>query len=126
MYRTVVRSEAVGPPDFAGHFKVVRHGCGAGMTCPLFFDLKSGRVILVPALESVEQPYEIGNVRGIDDLRLVYRLDSRLLVAVGTRNERDRLTGATLFEMRKNRLRLVRFIPNKALCLDGPGLGRAS
>lgn len=122
-YRTVLREEGVGPPDFAGHLKVVSHGCGAGLTCPLFVDLKTGKVLYLPALGSVAQPYDVADVPGIDDLRLVHRADSRLLVAVGARNESERLAGATMFEWRGDRLHLRRFIPDKALCLDSAGLG---
>ena len=110
LYRTVVRSEAVGPPDFAGQYKVVRLGCGAGLTCPLIADLKTGKILFVPALGSVAGSLSIAEIPGIDDPRLVYRADSRLLVAVGARNEKERLTGATLFEMRHDHLHLIRFI----------------
>lgn len=122
-YRTVVREEGTAPPDFAGHLKVVSYGCGAGLKCPLFVDLKTGKVAFVPALASVEQPYDLADVPRIADPRLVYHVDSRLLVAVGTRNEDDRLTGAAQFEWRGDRLRLIRFIPHTALCRDGTGQG---
>jgi hypothetical protein len=123
LYRTILRSEGVGPPDFAGRYKVVSHGCGAGMICPLFLNLETGKVRSVRTLQSVEWNYEIAdNVEkavGIKDTRLVYRRDSRLLVALGTRNETMRLTGATLYEWRNGGPRLIRFVPQSAFCADG-------
>jgi len=120
LYRTVVRSEGVGPPDFAGHFKVVRAGCGAGTICPLFVNLKTGRVTVLSSLLNVEIDYaradEVGKALGTDDTRLVYRRDSRLLVVLGTRNENMKLSGATLYEWRDNGPRLIRFIPERQLC----------
>jgi len=96
------------------------------MTCPLFIDLKTGKVTFAAAIASVEHLYDLPDVAGIDDVRLVYRADSRLLVAVGTRNEDLRLTGATLFEWREGGLQVIRFIPKDALCLDTAGGGHAS
>jgi hypothetical protein len=125
LFRTVLRSEGVGPPDFAGRFKVVTHGCGAGMTCPLFVDLKTGKVIYLPGLKSVEWGYdqadEIGKATGIDDVRLVYHRASRLLVAVGTRNETPRLAGVTLYDWRDGVPALIRFVPRRTLCPVGGG-----
>lgn len=126
LYRTVLSREGSAPPNFAGHYKVVTHGCGAGMTCPLFIDLKTGKVTFAAAIASVEHLYDLPDVAGIDDVRLVCRADSRLLVAVGTRNEDLRLTGATLFEWREGGLQVIRFIPKDALCLDTAGGGHAS
>jgi hypothetical protein len=120
LYRTVLRSEGAGPPDFAGYLKVVRHGCGAGMTCPLFLNLRTGKVVFEPAIESVGWDLDIEEVAGENDLRLVYRADSRLLVAVGSRNERLNTIGAKLFEWRGDHLQLMRFIPVAVLCRDHP------
>jgi hypothetical protein len=124
-YRTNLRAEGAGPPDFAGRYKVVNHGCGAGMICPLFVNLETGAVRYVPALQSVEWNYEIGdNVGkeiGIEDTRLVFRRDSRLLVALGTRNETKQLAGMTLYEWRDGGPRLVRFVPQRKLCASGSG-----
>lgn len=125
LYRTVVRNEGTAPPDFAGHLKVISYGCGAGVTCPLFFDVKTGKVAFLPILASVGQRYDVADVPGIADLRLVYHVDSRLLVAVGARNENDRLNGATQFEWRGGRLRLIRFVPHTALCRDVTDQGSA-
>ena len=122
LFRTAIRAEAVGPPNFAGRYKLGTHGCGAGSACPFVVDLETGRVRFEPALTSIETLYDVADIAGIHDLRLVSRADSRLLVAVGTRNEDLRLAGASLFEWRDDRLRLIRFVPHSLLCHDRPGL----
>jgi hypothetical protein len=119
-FRTVLHAEAKGPPDFAGHYKVVTHGCGAGLACPMFVDLQTGRVQQVSSLASIEvdyaRAYEVEKAIGIADTRLVYRSDSRLLVALGTRNENPKLAGATLYEWTDRGPHMRRFIPENKLC----------
>jgi hypothetical protein len=115
-FRTVLRNEGVGPPNLAGHYKIVHIGCGTSCIHPAFVDLTTGQVTFEPALGSVELEVEIDDVPGIHDFRLVSRRDSRLLVVVGTRNEDERTTGVTMFEWGKEHPRLVRFIPQSALC----------
>lgn len=119
-YRTVLHLEAKGPPDFAGHYKVVTHGCGAGLACPMFVDLQTGRVRQVSSLASIEADYaradDVEKAIGIADSRLVYRRDSRLLIALGTRNENPKLAGATLYEWTNRGPQMLRFIPETQLC----------
>jgi len=123
LYRSLIRSEGRGPPDFAGRYKVVRAGCGAGMICPLFVDLRTGKVTWVPSLQSIEWSYAnagpMEEATGIADNRLVYRRHSRLLIALGTRNEQNDLSGATLYDWREEGPRLIRFIPQASLCAGG-------
>jgi hypothetical protein len=87
----------------------------------MFIDLKTGKVTFLSSLQSVEWNYAVADdlveVPGIEDSRLVYRPDSRLLVAVGMRNEDERLGGATLYDWRDGAPRLIRFIPRKMFCL---------
>lgn len=122
-YRTVVRAEGKGPPNFAGHVTLLTHGCGAGMTCPMFLDLATGKVGVAPSLKSVEWDFARGDAvaraAGIEDSRLIYHRDSRLLVALGTRNEDLKLNGAALFEWRGSGLKLIRFVPERMLCPEG-------
>ncbi|WP_448662708.1 hypothetical protein ACG3SL_18955 [Sphingomonas sp. CJ20] len=120
LYRTLIRQNARSAPDFAGHYKIVRAGCGAGMICPLILDLKTGRVWQIPGLKSVEWGYsrarDVERETGFEDSRLVYRRDSRLLVALGTRNEDPKLAGAIQYEWTDRGPQLLRSVPDSQLC----------
>jgi hypothetical protein len=111
-YRTVLRAEGTGPPDFAGHFRVVRIGCGAGSFCPAFVDRSTGHVTFAPELRVIS--WMPGDPVGPD--RLVYRRDSRLLIVLAVRNENEHTAGATLYDWVGGRFRLLRFIPRSRLC----------
>jgi hypothetical protein len=114
--RTALRQQGKGPPDFAGYVKVVWIGCGTGSVCPAFVDLKAGRAIFPPALKVVSESFAIRDVPGIDDLRLIYRPDSRLLAVVGVRNEDNRLEGVYLYDWNDGQPKLIRSVPIRALC----------
>jgi len=117
LYRTLLRREDKESPDFAGHFRLVRIGCGSGSICPAIIDRLSGRITFARELGVVSWMIDdgaVGDTPGFE--RLTYRLDSRLLAVFGTRNEDDRTSGVTLYDWRDGRLRLVRFVPQQQLC----------
>lgn len=116
MYRTLLRRAGKGPPDLAGHYKIVRIGCGAGCVTPTFVDLATGRVTFERELGSVEFDDQIDDVPGIDDFRLVHRRDSRLLIVVGLRNENETLSGVATYDWGEEHPRLIRFVPRSELC----------
>lgn len=120
LYRTLIRENARSAPDFAGHYKVVRAGCGAGMICPFVLDLRSGRVWRLPELKNVEWDFsranDVARATGIEDSRLVYRRNSRLLIALGTRNENPKLVGAILYEWTDRGPRVLRSVSDSKLC----------
>jgi hypothetical protein len=119
-YRTVLKREGALPPDFAGHIRVVRIGCGAGSVCPAFADRSNGRVTFDPRLAVVSWMTEEPGVRQpANSERLNYRRDSSLLVVLGVRNEEERTSGATLYRWTAGALHLVRFVPRNGLCSNG-------
>jgi hypothetical protein len=93
------------------------------MTCPFFVDLQTGKVTFDASLQSVNWNDAIPDLPGIQDPRLIYRADSRLLAVVGIRNEDLRTSGISLFEWRVTGLNLIRYVPDSALChyREGPG-----
>lgn len=115
LFRTRLRDDARGAPDFAGRYKVVRLGCGAGAICPAIVDRVSGRVTFVPQFHSVS--WILSDFAGARDVeRLTFRRDSRLLAIFGLRNEDQRTSGVSLYDWRGGRPRLVRFVPAVQLC----------
>jgi hypothetical protein len=122
LFRTVLRTEGTSSPDFAGHYLIVRIGCGAGTICPAFLDRANGHVSFPSGLRSFSTlPLDFGPDDAEFHDYLTYRLDSRLLVVLSNRNEDERTTGATLYDWRDDKLHLIRFIPKGALCMKKEG-----
>ena len=110
LFRTVIREQAKSGPDFAGHFTIVRIGCGSGMVCLAIADALTGRVFFSPKLKSVFI------FRTADVERLNYRRDSRLLIAAGSPNEDESREGLSYYLWQHDKFRLIRFIPSAKLC----------
>ena len=117
-FRTVIRREAASGPNFAGRYTIVRIGCGAGNVCPAIVDAGNGRVFFPPMTRVVSQlPFDAP----VHDLeRLNHRLDSRLLVVIGSLNEEPATAGFHELEWRGDQLRRVRFVPYAELCASSP------
>lgn len=118
LYRTMLRENVSGTPDFAGHYTVVHIGCGAGLACPAFVDRRTGRVFFPPAIRSVYFLPADTEPAGATD-PLTYQADSRLLVILGARNEEDRTSGVTQYDWRDGNPRQLRFVPEASLCRNG-------
>lgn len=117
LFRTSIRADARGAPDFAGRYKVIQLGCGAGTVCPAFVDRVSGNVVFVPEFRNVS--WVLSDFAGAKEVeRLTYRRDSRLLVIFGSRNEDERTAGLSLYDWRAGRPHLVRFVPATKLCRE--------
>ena len=53
-FRTVIKRGAAGPPDFAGHYRVVTWGCGTNCINFAIVDKKTGEVYMQKASASME------------------------------------------------------------------------
>lgn len=114
LYRTVIREEAKLGPDFAGHYKLVRIGCGAATTCIAIADAATGKVTFPPNLRvATALLFDTGQVN-VETLN--YRRNSRLLIVAGSPNEDERRTGLSYYLWGAGKLRLVRFVPAATLC----------
>ena len=90
MFRTRLREDSRGGPNFAGRYTVVVWGCGTGCAQMGVVDSKTGRVYF-PPLEYMDIPdMEDGSARS-----RVFRLDSRLLVI--TQSHYDARGGYTAY-----------------------------
>jgi hypothetical protein len=117
LYRRLLKNEGDRVPDFAGHIRVVRIGCGAGSFCPAFVDQSNGRVTFAPELRVVSWMAGEPGVRQPENSeRPTYRRDSSLLLVLGIRNEDERTAGATLYHWSSSGLHLLRFVPQPRLC----------
>ena len=110
-YRTQLRRGAARGPNFGAYYTVVGWGCGTSCVSFAIVNARTGRVIF---------PERISNVSGVhlhaDDFEpgtnspywgLRYRLDSRLLILVGSLNEDEEREGAFYYVMENDRLRPV-------------------
>jgi hypothetical protein len=116
LFRTRLREAARKGPDFAGHFTVAQWGCGSGCLNTAVIDAISGRIYWTGPLTFFTFPY-LGTKTGREYQGMVYRLDSRLLVADGCPGEEENPAkcGTYYYEWRNQRMKLLRFdklLPN--------------
>jgi hypothetical protein len=110
MFRTAIRLQTKGKPNFAGHYTIASWGCGT-MSCTSFaiVDARTGDVyfplgamsIFVSTIDQAEDTIE-------------FRPNSRLFILTGTIafGDRDSI-GKHYYVWRNNQLKLIRFIPDE-------------
>jgi len=119
MYRTQLRGWAKEKPNFAGHYILATWGCGTGCTQIAVIDALTGKVFHPSGARtnSVVDVHdellieEDPSPRRADFGALRYRVDSRLLVLIGTPENRVENRGISYFVWENDRLRKVRFVP---------------
>lgn len=114
LYRTVIGEQVKRGPDFAGHYTIVPIGCGAATVCPAIVDSKTGKVWFPSELRSAEALFV--NAEKIEVNTLNYRLNSRLLVVIGSTNEQYNRPGVSYYVWQDGRLNRIRFTPAFKLC----------
>ena len=110
MFRTRLREAARERPNFAGHHVVTYWGCGTGCVYGAVVDVKTGRVIWFPG--TICCWWQPGDPPPDDNFEPVtYRLDSRLIVFAGARNEKDGDVGTHFYKLEGGRLVHLRSVP---------------
>ncbi len=117
LYRTVIREQATEGPNFAGHYTIIRIGCGAATACLAIADARTGKVFFPQELEEAEAM--LVDTGGIKVETLNYRKDSRLLIAFGRINEDRKTEGMSYFLWQSGKLTLIRFVSEANLCKRG-------
>lgn len=102
-YRTMIREGAREGPNFAGHYTLVEWGCGAGCVQFAVVDAKTGAVFMPPFYVGPRALVE--RETGEPEEPLQFRVDSRLLIVSGSRNEKGE--GTYYYKWERNRLTLV-------------------
>ena len=104
LYRTQIRRAARKSPDFAGHFRVARWGCGTCCQQFAVVDLRTGLVsfpgFTVSCGLNPREPVQ-------REAGLYYRADSRLFIVSGIRNEAG-ATGIWYYEWSNGKLGLIK------------------
>ncbi len=104
LFRTMIKEQAKGQPNFAGHYNLATSGCGSDCRGFALIDARTGRVYFNPrALYVAGVPFQ-------DEDRLQFRPDSRLLIISGSVDGvggyQDEATFYYVWE--RNRFRLLR------------------
>ncbi len=102
-YRTMIREGARQGANFAGHYAIVQWGCGAGCVQFVVVDAKTGAVYVPPFYVGPRSFVE--GETGEPEEPLQFRIDSRLLIVSGSRDEKGE--GVYYYKWDKNRLTLI-------------------
>ncbi|MDT7806377.1 MAG: hypothetical protein QOJ70_190 [Acidobacteriota bacterium] len=102
-FRTRLREDSRGGPNFAGHYTVVVWGCGTGCAQMGVVDARTGRVYF-PPLEFMDIP----DMEDEGSRSHFFRLDSRLLVLTRNHYDMQWTYTAYYFLFDDNRFRLLR------------------
>jgi hypothetical protein len=111
-FATEIRKQAVAPPNFAGHYKIVEFDCGTSCVSMVVADLATGNVYDGPFIilgYGSNCEYE----GGFNELE--YRASSRLLVARGCPEDVDKDCGTYYFEWQGDHFAKLRFAPHGPL-----------
>lgn len=104
-YRTRLREAASERPNFAGRYIVTKWGCGTECVMGAVIDAKTGKVIMLPfslCCWGVDVP---------DDFEpFVFRLDSRLIVFDGARDENESDRGKHYYTIENGRLKELKSV----------------
>lgn len=105
-FRTRLREAARERPNFAGRYVVTAWGCGAGCLMGAVIDAKTGRVYRLPHQATLD--YDAG----LDFEPIRFRLDSRLLIIFGARDDApdiDADFGTHYYLFERGRFRQIHF-----------------
>lgn len=108
-WRTRLRWTVGQKPDFAGHYVLASWGCGTECVMGAAVDVRTGTVVWLPASLCCWYSDEQAAPEDVEPLR--FRLDSRLLVLTGRRDERDGDAGTHYYSIEGNRFVHLRDVP---------------
>ncbi len=101
MFRTRLREAAKERPNFAGDYVLTTWGCGTSCITGAVVNLRTGRVVFLPGSICCWQG---------EGERLIFRLNSRLLVTAGIMNEQSE-HGAHFFKFTGTKFKHLKTIP---------------
>jgi len=106
MYRTRLTEASKEKPNFAGHYILTYWGCGTSCIVGAVVDARTGSVFWFP-----------GSICCWDHLQkddsfspVLFRLNSRLLILSGARNEKEEDEATHFYEFQNGQFKLIRSI----------------
>ena len=109
-FRTVIRQGAKQGPNFAGHYTIVDWWWGAGRKAYAVVDANTGQVFHPQELQSVGDLEHVESSPDRDGDPLDFRIDSRLVVAMGAVNFDSTKRGISWLVWEGTRFRRVLFV----------------
>jgi len=104
MYRTRLTEAAQEKPNFAGHYILTAWGCGAGCLMGAVIDANTGKVYWFPhticCWNEIQRDEKFSPIE--------FRLDSRLVVFSGIRNEAEGDQGTHFYEFDGSNFKFIR------------------
>lgn len=117
-YRTQLKRWSAQRPNFAGHYILATWNCGAGCVELAIIDAASGRVFHPEALRKLivldvddELLEDVEGTKRNDFGAMHYRVDSKLVEAVGTPNGRTAERGMSYYVWDRDELKRIRVAP---------------
>lgn len=112
-FHTVIAESARKGPNFAGAYRLVEWGCGAGCLQLAIVDLRTGDVTASPDLRTVAigHPDAEHPATCLQGPALHFRTNSALLVAIGAPNEQAQQDGIHWYKWDGRRLLHLRSFP---------------
>ena len=109
LFRTAIRTGAKDGPNFAGHYTIIRWGCGSDCRQFAIVDARTGAVYFPHALTQIDSGPWVGDEPLAFEETMQFNKRSQLLIAVGRRyvGEHDRGVGKYYYVWRNNRLKLI-------------------
>jgi hypothetical protein len=106
-YKTMLRQYGKGPPDFAGHFRIVDIGCGTDCNFIFVVDVITGQVYYPDIYLNAGSGFLLDKEEGraLEQYGRQFRVDSRLLLSIRQSSRIGR--GLFFYEWTGSRLRLV-------------------
>ena len=105
-FRTMLRENAEKGVNFAGHYIAATWGCGSACWSFAIIDARTGQVYFIPSLLNV------GGFGYSDEDLIQFRKDSRLLIVVGSPNDKG-YVGRYYYVWKNNRLKLLRAVEDR-------------
>jgi hypothetical protein len=107
MFRTRLRDAAKQKPNFAGHYVLTAWGCGTTCLQGAIVDVKTGKVSFWD-FSLCCWGIEDDNFNPIE-----FRINSKLIVFSGNRNEKDNDNGAHFYKFENGKFIHIKTIPKK-------------
>lgn len=105
-FRAQIIEGAQKPPNFAGHFRIIGWGCGSSCVQFAIVDIQSGAVYMPDFYVAHGSALTQEKLR--EDEPLQFKANSKLLVVVGSRNEKGE--GCYFYKWNGSKLVLIKTI----------------
>jgi hypothetical protein len=108
MFRTRLREAARQKPNFAGHYVLTSWGCGTECLSGAAIDVRTGKVSFFDFSICCWGTDVDDNFKAIN-----FRLDSKLIIFSGARNEKEGDDGAHFYKFENGRFVFIKTVRNK-------------